>query len=118
MIVDVREETDMIPEAVATGATIQFRMLGGAIGLAIADSIMNNYLTTNLSHILTPTQLESLLQSTNTLATFPNQLRATVGDVFVEGYNLQMKVITGLAAAQFLTIAAMWRRKGGQIVPR
>lgn len=101
----------IIPTAVATGATIQFRMLGGAIGLAIATSVMNGWLTSHLSSLLNTGTLNQILQNTEVISTLPAALQVTVRQVFSGGYNLQMRVVTGLAALQFPAIAMMWRKQ-------
>ncbi|MCJ1380726.1 hypothetical protein MMC17_003834 [Xylographa soralifera] len=101
--------------AVATGAIIQFRFLGGAIGLAIASSVLNSYIKSHSENILSPGDLAALLQSTDVLVTFAPDVRASLQDVFAQGYNLQYKIIAGIAAAQFPAAVLMWR-KGGQIL--
>lgn len=49
------------------------------------------------------------------MATFTPGIRKSVQEVFAQGYNLQYKIMAGLAAAQFPAAALMWR-KGGQIL--
>lgn len=100
--------------AVATGAIVQFRFLGGVIGLSIASSVMNAYLKTRLATILAPDALAALLQSTAVLGTFAPNVQEKVIEVFARGYDLQYKIMTGFAAAQFLTVMMMWK-KGEQI---
>lgn len=104
----------IVSTAVATGAIVQFRFLGGAIGLAIGSSIMNSYLKVNLASILSPSELASLLQSIEVLTTFGPEVQQRVREVFVQSYDIQFKVVTGIAAAQFPAAALMWR-SGGQI---
>ncbi|PQE19202.1 major facilitator superfamily transporter protein [Rutstroemia sp. NJR-2017a BBW] len=50
--------------AISSGCLLQFRVLGGALGLAISTTIMNNYLTSHLTPLLGAEQLSLLLQST------------------------------------------------------
>ena len=94
--------------AVATGATIQFRFLGGVIGLSIASSVMNHYLETHLTEILPSDALAALMQTTEVLATFTPNVREKVIEVFAKSYDLQYRVMIGFAAAQFPAAAMMW----------
>ncbi|MCJ1263264.1 hypothetical protein MMC22_003134 [Lobaria immixta] len=100
--------------AVAAGAIVQFRFLGGVIGLSIASSVMNEYLKTHLAAILPLDELAALLQSTAVLVRFAPNVQQKVLEVFARGYDLQFKILTGFAGAQFLTAMMMWK-KGEQI---
>jgi hypothetical protein len=102
--------------ATASGAYYEFRILGGAIGLAIATAVFNNYIRRHLSSVLSPDLLDILLQSTFTLDNLPVELKTRVSTVLAEGYNLQMKVTTGFAVAQFLTLGLLWKRRQISIV--
>jgi hypothetical protein len=86
-------------------------MLGGAIGLAIASNIFNNWLTSQLSPVLTVSELAAILDSTDIYAALPPDVQDLVRLVVAQGYNPQMKVITGLAGAQSLGVLMMWKRK-------
>jgi len=97
--------------AIAGGALLQFRVLGGAIGLAIGSSILNNYLTNHLQNILTPAQFSSLQQSTAEIATFPLEVQDRVASTFLRGYNLQMQVLIGFSALQVLLVSMLWKKK-------
>lgn len=99
--------------ATATGAMIQFRQMGGAIGLTIGSSLLNSYLKSHLAPpLLTTEQLDSLLLSTAVISKFESELQTAVKGVFASGYNLQMKVVTGFAAAQFPALLMMLRVVG------
>ena len=75
---------------------------------------MNEYLKTHLATILPSDALAALLQRTETLARFAPNVQEKVIEVFAKGYDLQYKIITGFAAAQFLAAMLMWK-KGEQI---
>lgn len=105
--------TDSI-SAVATGAIIQFRFLGGVIGLSIASSVMNSYLKTHLTTVLSSKTLATLLQTPEVLGTFAPDVQAQVLEIFAQNYNLQYKLMIGFAAAQFPATAIMWKQ-GEQI---
>lgn len=97
----------------ATGAIIQFRFLGGAIGLAIVSSVLNSMLKSNLREALSSSELETLLQTTEIISTFPPNIQEIVRGVFARSYNVQFKIMVGFAAAQ-VPAAALFLRKGGQ----
>ncbi|OJJ46831.1 hypothetical protein ASPZODRAFT_24938 [Penicilliopsis zonata CBS 506.65] len=106
----VVDERDL---SVATGAIIQFRFLGGAIGLGIATNVLNGMLKSDLSGILTAEQLRVLLKDTEVIATLSSQTQEVVRHVFARSYNTQLRVMVGLAAAQIPAAALIWR-KGNQ----
>ncbi|KAH6675884.1 hypothetical protein B0J14DRAFT_587496, partial [Halenospora varia] len=94
------------------GAITQFRALGGVIGLAIATNAFNDYVQSELSHRLTPSDLKSLLQSvTTTIGLLPVEVQTIVRSTFASAYDLQMKIMIGFAVAQTLAVSLMWERK-------
>lgn len=97
--------------AVAMGAVPQFRALGGSIGIAICTNVLNNMATSGLQSILTPEQLSSLIKTAQTLESLPPALRATVRQVYGEGYNRQMEVLIAFSAASMLATLMMWEKK-------
>ena len=98
--------------AVASGAIVQFRMMGGAIGLAIVTSYMNSWLTSGLSPILSPDQLGTLLESTDSINTFQPELQTAVRTVFAQGFNEQFKIVIAFTVAQFPATLLLWQKKG------
>ncbi|EED21289.1 efflux pump antibiotic resistance protein, putative [Talaromyces stipitatus ATCC 10500] len=106
--------TGLTKPAVATGAIIQFRFLGGAIGLAIGSNVLNCMLETRLTGILPPELLQALLHNTAIMETLPETQREIVQSVFAHAYTVQFRIMIGIAAAQFPASLLMWR-KGGQI---
>ncbi|KAF2230324.1 MFS general substrate transporter [Viridothelium virens] len=96
---------------VALGSVTQFRVMGGAIGLAIVTSVFNSFLRRKLGEFLTQDQIRSLLESADVLQTFPRETQTLTRAVIASGYNLQMKILAGLAGAQLLCTALMWQGK-------
>ncbi|KAI9691981.1 MAG: hypothetical protein M1820_009633 [Bogoriella megaspora] len=93
---------------VAGGAIFQTRIFASAVGLSIATTVLNNYLTSHLGGIVGST--DALLQDpTKLLASLPTDSRHRVLEVFGEGYSLDAKIMSGFAAAQLLSTALLWR---------
>lgn len=92
-------------------AMIQFRTMGGAIGLAAVTTAMNSYVKTNLADFLSPNQVGSLLQSTEAFAALPPALAETAKIVFANGYNLQFRIMIGFSAAQVPVALLLWQRE-------
>lgn len=103
--------------AISSGALLQFRVFGGALGLALASAVMNSYLTTHLLHSIGSEYLAAVLQSTEAIKGFPVDVQKLVLEKFAEGYDLQMKILAGFAGLQVLCVGLLWRGKGqgGQI---
>lgn len=97
--------------AVGVGSANQFRLMGGAIGLAITSSVLNSYVKHHLSEFLTPAELSRLLQASGKVGTLRPEIQDMARRVFDHGYNLQMKIVIGCSAGQLLGIAIMWKRK-------
>lgn len=97
--------------AVATAAVIQFRLMGGAIGLAIVTTVFNGLVRPKLEHILSFAQLEDLLQSTAVIESFQPELQSRVRNIFAEGFNVQMRIMIGFGAAQIPAALLLWRKK-------
>lgn len=102
--------------AIAGGALLQFRVFGGALGIAIATTVMNSVLTSRLTHTIGPKKLAAVLQSTTVIRDFPSEMRKSVLDAFADGYNLQMQIMTGFAGVQLLLVGMLWRKKQIKVV--
>ncbi|KAF3000694.1 hypothetical protein E8E13_002257 [Curvularia kusanoi] len=97
--------------AVAMGAITQFRVMGGAIGLSIVNTVMHGMLRSGLAPILTSLQLAEVLNSAQNIANFPPKLREQVLLKFSDSYNVQMRILAGLAAGQIIGTLLMWQKK-------
>ncbi|KAJ6096144.1 MFS general substrate transporter [Penicillium sp. IBT 16267x] len=103
--------------ATATGAMIQFRQMGGAIGLSIGSSLLNSYLKSHLAPpVLTSAQLATLLGNVRSIFNLPPHLQKIAKNVFANAFGLQLKVVVGFAAALFPSILLMMKliRSGGR----
>ncbi|PVH98544.1 MFS general substrate transporter [Periconia macrospinosa] len=105
----VGHAVDQMDVSSACGALIQFRILGGALGIAIMSATMETYLRQQLPSTLSPVQLSAILKSTTAISLLPPELQAHVIEVFAQGYSLQLKIVTGFSVAQFLAITMIWR---------
>ena len=66
------------------------------------------YIRSRLSEIVPPEVAASLLERTNLIAKLPPDELERVRKLFGEGYNLQIKVLVGFAAAKVPVTALMW----------
>jgi hypothetical protein len=88
--------------------------MGSAIGFAVATRILNTYLRSHLSPFLSAPEISSLLQNTQTVSTLNVEKQELVRRVFGEGYNLQFRIATGVAGAQFFATGIVWG--GGKLL--
>ncbi|PYI00240.1 MFS general substrate transporter [Aspergillus sclerotiicarbonarius CBS 121057] len=103
--------TEKRDHAVAMGAIAQFRVMGGCIGLAIVTTIHNSYLRSHLTPFLGADLTGAVLQSTGVIATLPSGTQDLIRGTYAASYDLQLKVLAGLAGGQVLATMAMWQRK-------
>lgn len=92
-------------------AMVQFRTMGGTIGLATATGVLNSYVKPHLARILSPNQIIALLRTTDAFAALPPELEDSVRMIFARGYNLQIQVMIGFAAAQLPVSLLMWKKE-------
>lgn len=92
-------------------AMIQFRTMGGVIGLAIVTSVLNNYIRSHLAQVLSADQINVLLRTTDAFAALPPEVKESVRIIFARGYDLQLQVMIGFSAAQLPASLLMWKKK-------
>lgn len=97
--------------AVGMGTVSQFRVMGGAIVLAIATSVFNGYTKSRISDIVPSEQASALFQSSVALDQLAGPAQYKIKSIFAHGFNLQMIVLCAFAAAQIPTSLLMWKRK-------
>ena len=91
-------------------AVVQFRTLGGAIGLAVVTTVMSTHIKTQLAVFLPPDQIANLLVTAKAFASLPPQTLEMVKAVFAEGFDLQMRIMIAVSAAQIPAALLMWQR--------
>ena len=97
--------------AVAVSALLQFRTMGGAVGMAIVTTALHHYVKSHLSKSLPPEQIDVLLKNPRAFAELSPSVIGTAKAVFAQGYNLQMRIMIGFAAAQIPVTFFMWQKK-------
>ncbi|KAH8652614.1 hypothetical protein BGZ60DRAFT_473439 [Tricladium varicosporioides] len=85
---------------IGAASIIQFRTLGGMIGIAIVVSVMNRVIQSDLCGL-----------STDIISSFPESVQDSVRVTFGRGYNLQMSIMIGFAVAQILATFLVWTKK-------
>jgi hypothetical protein len=92
-------------------AMVQFRTLGGALGLAIVTTTFKSYIHAKLlSAGFTYTEITTLLKNSGAFSQFPIQEATSARRVFAEGYNLQMKIATAFCGAQIIAAMLLWKK--------
>ncbi|KAF2836638.1 MFS general substrate transporter [Patellaria atrata CBS 101060] len=100
--------------AISSGALLQFRALGGVLGLSVTTTAFNSYLKSHLSHIFGNISTSEMLTSVQASRQFPRKEQLDIIKTTSEAYNLQMKILIAFAAAQTIVVAMIYRR-GHQI---
>ncbi|KAH8797018.1 major facilitator superfamily domain-containing protein [Hyaloscypha sp. PMI_1271] len=101
------EERDL---AVASGSTIQLRMLGAMLGVAVAGSLVNERLADSLQELVSPSQLNILLGDIAALTTLPPDQQTVIRHIFGGAYSIILKIVVGVASVQLCSVALLWRQ--------
>jgi hypothetical protein len=92
------------------GASTQLRILGAVIGLAFANTALNNYTSSNLGSVLTPEQRLQLAASSKIISTLPPSVALETRKVFNDAFNLQMKIVMAFCILAVIISAGAFRR--------
>ena len=100
--------------AISSGALILFRALGGIFGLSITTTAFNTYVRKHLVDTFGNIPTAEILTIVQQARKLPLNQQLEVRTVLSEAYSAQTKILVGLAAAQVLVVALVYR-KGDQI---
>jgi hypothetical protein len=94
------------------GTVTQFRIMGGAIVLAIATSVFNSYCAPQLAEYMMRYNIKrDVIYSAQGLTTLSKLDQVAVKLVLARGFNRQMIVLCVFAAAQIPTSLLLWRKE-------
>ncbi|KAF2465948.1 MFS multidrug transporter-like protein [Lindgomyces ingoldianus] len=96
--------------AVALGALPQFRIIGGAIGVAIATSVMNSRLNSSLGHLFSPAQIKAVLDSPQALRNAPPEVQDFMTTTLAISHRSVMRILCGFSAGQVLASLITWKK--------
>ncbi|CAJ2502289.1 Uu.00g096830.m01.CDS01 [Anthostomella pinea] len=96
--------------AVGTASIIPFRFLGGATALAIVTAVANIRLQEVMLGVLSPEETALVLMRPDTIRLLPTAVKDRVQGMFVNAFNLQMRVLVGFAVAQFPVTFLTWKK--------
>lgn len=100
-----------VESGVGNATLAQFRILGGTLGIAVTTCAATPLITSQLLSILPIDVVTALLDRTDGINSLPNEAHDKVRSAFAQGYNLQMQILIGVAAAHLPAILMMWSRK-------
>ena len=101
------EEQD---QAASVGIGIQFRTLGGVLGISASTTILNHYLRSRLTGGVQAEDVSAILKTTEAIKYLSPEAQAHVREIFAMAYSMQMKLAGAFSAAQLLAIGMMWKR--------
>ncbi|KAF2736979.1 putative multidrug resistance protein fnx1 [Polyplosphaeria fusca] len=101
--------------ATATSAVVQARMLGGALVLAIITAVMNSNLSGALALMLSAEEFARVFRAIKAIQDLPESLKTAVKDMFLKGYNMQLRILVGLAAAEVPAALLMWQKEAVRV---
>lgn len=89
--------------AIVMGLTLQARMLGASLGIAIVNSILTNYVKGHLA----PAEAAA---DPNHLTGLPMSVQEAIRTAYAHGYNRQMYAVGACGVVQLFGVALMWKK--------
>ncbi|RDL37716.1 MFS general substrate transporter [Venustampulla echinocandica] len=105
-----RSEVALEDNAITVGAITQVRTLGGVIGIAVVQAILSSHVRSSLPTFLNREQVEGILASTAYISRLDPHFEAATRAIYGEAVNLQMRTVTGFAAAAFVVSLFAYRK--------
>lgn len=112
----VPESVDEPDQLIAMGTATQGRQVGGALGVAIATTILNTHLSDKLASFLNPEHVEAIKDTAQAIDSLPEAVQIDVRRTFAEAYNMQMKMVGAFALAQIIVVGMVWKKRQIRLV--
>lgn len=96
--------------AVASATVVQFRFLGGAVGVSVTTAVANSWIKTASLSLLPLHEVEAMFESVATIKKLPDALEYEIRGLFVKGFNTQMLILLGFAVGAVLCSLLMWQK--------
>ena len=90
---------------------MQFRYLGGVIGLAIATNLFSSRLNHKLPGLVPESVVHSILESVEFIRNLDDSTKKRVLSVFAGAYNLQNRAMIAACALQIPLALLVWNSK-------
>ncbi|THZ50488.1 MFS general substrate transporter [Aureobasidium pullulans] len=115
-MVVIRTEVAMKDNTVSLGAVTQLRQLGGVIGLAVTQAILNGDFRSQLAKFLSDEELRSVMLSTANITNLSDSHRDLTCRAYGRSSNAQMRVVTAFAGAAILMSIAPYLVDSGGLI--
>ncbi|CBF75171.1 hypothetical protein AN3884.2 [Aspergillus nidulans FGSC A4] len=99
-----------VPSLVRENGMLQFRVLGGAVGLSVATNLLNNAVQDRLQGQIGPDVLHRIMEDISSMVSLPDSTQMSIRDAFADGYQRQLLMVLGFCAAEILALGMMWER--------
>ncbi|KAL8640452.1 MAG: hypothetical protein Q9226_008745 [Calogaya cf. arnoldii] len=110
LVIVSRVEVDDSDLAVTMGSITQVRVLGGVIGIAIAQVLLSSTIRSSLPSILNPAQLDALLESAATISKLSPAQATEVRRIYGHAFNRQTRTVMYFAIASLVVSIVAFRR--------
>lgn len=90
---------------------VQVRMLGGAIGLAIASTLFNGHVWSNLAKFLSPEQITTIREASSSISKMSPEIRVRVQSIFSEAFRVEFIFTTAVIGLSLFTALMVWRKQ-------
>ncbi|PSN70775.1 hypothetical protein BS50DRAFT_659567 [Corynespora cassiicola Philippines] len=97
--------------AVGTCTVAQFRILGNVISLSVVTCVSTPYIRDKLLLALSSEQTNAILERLEIIPYLPEQIQHHVRESFRSGFDLQMRIAIGFAAAHIPATLMMFNKE-------
>ncbi|OTB01301.1 hypothetical protein M426DRAFT_14609 [Hypoxylon sp. CI-4A] len=97
--------------AIASAAVVQFRFLGGAVGVSVTTAVGNSWVKAASASLLSSDEAEAIFRSLETIKNLPSALENDIREIFLRSFTTQMYIILGFAVAATFCSLLMWQKQ-------